>query len=115
MLGCDIIEIERIESSIDKFGDKFLRKVLTPKELDLYHTKGSKGEFVAGRFAAKEAVSKALRTGIDGTLSLTDIEILPGENGAPELYLYDKKRTDINISISHSRHNAIAVCVVSGV
>ncbi len=112
MLGCDIIEIERIEKSILKYGDNFLSYILSSKEIELYNKKGKKSEFVAGRFAAKEAVSKALGTGISGECFFTDIEILPDENGKPLVYLKNERKENIEISISHSRMNAIAVCVI---
>ncbi len=112
MLGCDIIEIERIEHSIVKFGDNFLRHILSENELLLYNKRGKRAEFAAGRFAAKEAVSKALGTGIGRGYSFTDIEILPDELGKPYVYLKNQKQENIEVSISHSRLNAIAVCVI---
>lgn len=111
MLGCDIIEISRIENSIKKFGFSFLHHILSDKEIELYKSKGRKAEFVSGRFAAKEAVSKALGTGIGRGHNFTDIEILPDELGKPYVYLKGKKAEHIEVSISHSRENAIAVCL----
>lgn len=112
MLGCDIIEIERIEKSILKFGENFLKHILSDKEIALYNKRGQKAEFAAGRFAAKEAVSKALGTGIGRGYSFTDIEILPDELGKPYVYLKSQKKENMEVSISHSRMNAIAVCVI---
>lgn len=112
MLGCDIIEINRIEHSINKFGDNFLRHILSDNEIALYIKKGKKAEFVSGRFAAKEAVSKALGTGIGRGYSFTDIEILSDDLGKPCVYLQSKRAENIEVSISHSRENAIAVCII---
>lgn len=112
MLGCDIIEIERIEQSILKFGESFLKHILSENEIALYNKRGQKAEFAAGRFAAKEAVSKALGTGIGRGYSFTDIEILPDELGKPYVYLKNQKKENMEVSISHSRMNAIAVCVI---
>lgn len=112
MLGCDIVEIERIESSIKKFGDKFIRKVLTDSEIELYQNRGRRAEFIAGRFAAKEAISKAIGSGFDEKLWLTDISILPDSLGKPKVYIKDEIRQDLEVSISHSRFNAIAVCIM---
>lgn len=112
MLGCDIIEIERIEQSIEKFGENFLKNILSDNEIALYERRGKKAEFVAGRFAAKEAVSKALGTGIGRGYGFTDIEILPDELGKPFVYLKNEKKENMEVSISHSRMNAIAVCVI---
>lgn len=112
MLGCDIIEIERIEKSISKFGNNFLKHILSDNEITLYNARGKHVEFVAGRFAAKEAISKALGTGIGRGYGFTDIEILPDELGKPYVYLKNEKKNNMEVSISHSRMNAIAVCVI---
>lgn len=112
MLGCDIIEIGRIANSINKFGYSFLHHILSDNEIALYNQKGKKAEFVSGRFAAKEAVSKALGTGIGRGYAFTDIEILPDELGKPWVYLKGKRADNIEVSISHSRDNAIAVCLI---
>lgn len=112
MLGCDIIEIARIEKSILKYGDNFLKHILSDSEILLYNKKGKKAEFVAGRFAAKEAVSKALGTGIGLGYGFTDIEILPDDLGKPYVYLKTQKKENMEVSISHSRINAIAVCII---
>jgi holo-[acyl-carrier protein] synthase len=69
-------------------------------------------QFLAGRFAAKESVSKSFRTGIGGGYSFTDIEILNDEKGAPLVYIKGVLRSDIEISISHDRHYAMAVSLV---
>ncbi len=112
MLGCDIIEIDRITNSIQKFGFSFLHHILSDREIALYKSKGKRAEFAAGRFAAKEAVSKAMGTGIGRGLGFTDIEIIPNELGKPYVYIHGEKANHIEISISHSRGNAIAVCII---
>ncbi len=112
MLGCDIIEIDRVKLSISKFSDKFISRILSLSEIDLYNTKGRKVEFVAGRFSGKEAIAKAIGCGIGDQLSFADIEILPDKNGKPYVKIKGRYRKDINVSISHSRHNAIAVCYI---
>lgn len=111
-VGCDIIELTRIKESIDKFGDRFINRILSPKEKEIYLNRNSHISFIAGRFSAKEAVSKAVGTGIVGRLSFSDIEILPDKAGKPVLYLYGEKKRGADVSISHSRDNAIAVCVM---
>ena len=112
MLGCDIIEIERIKKSVERFGDKFVDKILSPAEKKIYIERGYSPIFLAGRFAAKEAAAKALGTGISVELKLTDIEILPDEKGKPILYIYGEMIKDGDISISHSKTNGIAVCII---
>ncbi|HCS93587.1 MAG TPA: holo-[acyl-carrier-protein] synthase [Bavariicoccus seileri] len=111
-IGSDIIEIDRIKQAQEKQA-KFVDRVLTPAELDLYkELKGHrKYEFLAGRFAAKEAFAKAYGTGISGKLSMLDIEILPGEYGKPVVsspYTGEQK-----VTISHSNDLAIAVVILN--
>lgn len=112
MLGCDIVEIDRVKSGLENFKDRFVNKILSLREIEVFIKRGKKAEFLAGRFSAKEAVSKAFRTGIGGKLSFQDISILPDENGALDVYINEVKRDDILVSISHSKEYAIAVCIL---
>jgi len=108
MLGCDIIEIDRIEDSVARYGESFLKRILTENEIAVYHKRNGSSAFLAGRFAAKESISKSLKTGI-GKYAFKDIEILNDDSGAPEVYLCGEIRNDIQVSISHSRTHAMAV------
>lgn len=112
MLGCDIVEISRIESSLTRFGDLFVQRILGQNEIQLMKKRSKKAEFVAGRFAAKESISKSLKTGI-GHVSFNDIEVLPDENGAPEVYIKGVKSRTIQVSISHSKAYAVAVSTIT--
>ena len=111
-VGVDIIEIGRIQGVLDRWGQRFLRRVYTPAEMD--YCRGRVAS-LAARFAAKEAVSKALGTGI-GRVRWRDIEVLPDARGKPEVRLYGHARqratalrlTDTAISLSHSREYAVA-------
>lgn len=113
-IGNDIIEINRIEKAIKKTN--FITKVFTENEIKLFEIKGKRAEFFAGRFAAKEAVSKALGTGFR-EFSLTDIEILNDSLGKPYVTFknsidsYNKKYF-IDISISHCKEYATAVAII---
>lgn len=113
-IGNDIIEINRIEKAIKKIN--FITKVFTENEIKLFEIKGNRAEFFAGRFAAKEAVSKALGTGFR-EFSLTDIEILNDSLGKPyvtfknNIDFYNKKYF-IDISISHCKEYATAVAII---
>lgn len=113
-IGNDIIEINRIEKAIKKAN--FITKVFTENEIKLFEIKGNRAEFFAGRFAGKEAVSKALGTGFR-EFSLTDIEILNNELGKPyvtfknSIESYNKKYF-IDISISHCKEYATAVAII---
>ncbi len=116
-VGVDIIEIERIAKALERFGDRFLERIYTRAEVD--HCRGRVAE-LAARFAAKEAISKALGTGIYG-LSWPEMEILPDPLGQPQVYLHGsaQKRasvlglTDFAISLSHSQEYAVAFVVAS--
>ena len=118
--GVDIIEIDRIETAV-KRTKNFINKVFTEKEIKIFETRGFKSEVIAGNFAAKEAVSKAVGTGFR-SFGLKDIEILRDEFGKPVVNLSNKvyevlKRKDLNIyvSISHNRTNAIAYAIMEAI
>ena len=117
-IGNDIIEIERIEKAISKEG--FKNKVYTQKELENIEKRGDRVETYAGIFSAKEAMSKAIGTGVR-EFSLTDLEILNDDLGKPYVAVSEKldkiikdKKEDyqIEISISHSKKYATAVAIV---
>ncbi len=115
-LGNDIIEIDRIRQSIERHGQHFLDRLFTPKEQEhCLQFKDSAPHF-AGRFAAKEAIAKALGTGIGTELSWHDFEVLGNEHGKPDVHFAPaaKKRFDdpqILVSISHCSTHATAVAV----
>lgn len=116
-IGTDIIEIERIEKAI-KTNKHFLDKLFTENEIILFENKAMRTEVIAGNFAAKEAISKALGTGVRG-FSFKDIEILRDELGKPVAKLNEKvervlknKVYNLNISISHNNLSAIAFAVL---
>ena len=117
-IGNDIIEIERIEKAISKEG--FKNKVYTQKELENIEKRGDRVETYAGIFSAKEAISKAIGTGVR-EFSLTDLEILNDDLGKPyvavseklDKIIKDKKENyQIEISISHSKKYATAIAVI---
>lgn len=118
-IGNDIIEIERIEKAISKEG--FKNKVYTQRELENIEKKGNRTETYAGIFSAKEAISKAIGTGVRG-FSLTDLEILNDDLGKPYVVVSEKldkilktKKEDyqIEISISHSKKYATAMAIIN--
>ena len=115
-IGTDIIEIDRIEKAINR-NNGFLDKVFTAREIEMFKERNMRAEVIAGNFAAKEAVSKALGTGFRG-FSLVDIEILRDQLGKPIVYLSDNMKKiinanhRINVSISHNRTSAIAFVVL---
>ena len=117
-IGNDIIEIERIEKAISK--ESFKNKVYTQKELENIEKRGDRVETYAGIFSAKEAISKAIGTGVR-EFSLTDLEILNDDLGKPYVVVSERldkiiksKKEDyqIEISISHSKKYATAIAVI---
>lgn len=118
-LGTDLIEIERIERSVERFGDAFLRRVFTPDEIAYCQQKRNAAESLAARFAAKEAGAKALGTGISRGVSWREFEVrrLPGQR--PELHLSGRAAEiakglgirRLALSLTHSRSVSMAVVV----
>jgi holo-[acyl-carrier protein] synthase len=108
-IGIDIVEVKRI-SKLIKNG-AFLKRVFTPGEIAYCSKRVNRAEHYGVRFAAKEAVWKAL--GMSG-ISLKDISVKNLPNGKPEALIKGKKRKDIAISLSHTKDYAAAVAVVKG-
>ncbi|MFH5959341.1 holo-ACP synthase [Clostridium perfringens] len=123
-IGVDIIEIERVKQAIQN-NKNFLSKLFTEREIDYFISRNMNSEVIAGNFAAKEAVSKALGTGIRG-FSFKDIEILRNELGKPEVILHNganlignklvgnNNSLRVHLSISHNNSSAIAYSVLEG-
>ena len=107
-IGLDIIEIERIEKAMAR-TNRFKRRILSDREIEIFSTysPSRKVEFLAGRFAAKEAFSKALGTGIGAACRLHDIEILRGDAGNPVLYFKGQLVNGL-VSITHTKQYAAA-------
>jgi holo-[acyl-carrier protein] synthase len=115
-LGNDIVEIERIQTSIERHGQHFLDRLFSPLEQDHCYKFKDPAPHFAGRFAAKEAIAKALGTGFGKELSWHDIEIVPDSHGKPIVHFSDeaKKHFDnphVLVSISHSHSHATAVAI----
>ncbi|MBN2046018.1 MAG: holo-ACP synthase [Anaerolineales bacterium] len=116
--GVDLIEVARIGAAIERYGERFLRRIFTSRELTVTH---GRVESLAARFAAKEAVAKTLGVGI-GEVAWLDIEVLSGPNRQPELHLSGKAAklaaeqglTRWAISLSHSQLFAIAMVTAMG-
>ncbi len=113
-IGTDIIQISRIEKSLEKFGDKFKAKFLNDSELQL----AKKTESIAGFWAAKEAIAKALGCGIGTELAFHDVIIKKDHKGAPNFVLTKKaqkihKIETSSLSISHDGGFAIAVVAIT--
>jgi holo-[acyl-carrier protein] synthase len=116
--GVDLLEIDRLRDAIATHGERFLQRIFTERELE---ANVQKVESLAGRFAAKEAVAKALGCGI-GDVAWKEIEILRAESGAPQLVLHgaaermarEQGLANWSLSLSHSQSHAVAVAVAIG-
>ncbi len=107
-IGLDLVEIDRIDRAVSR-NERFARRILSTREYETYATLQSKRrlEFLAGRFAAKEAFSKARGTGITKGCTFQDIEVLNDRAGAPVLYFHGAK-TPHFITITHTKTVAAA-------
>jgi holo-[acyl-carrier protein] synthase len=119
-LGTDMIEIARIEHSLTRYGDAFLRRIYTPAEIAYCRQKRkTSAESFAARFAAKEAAAKALGTGISRGVTWTELEVLRFPGQRPTLHLSGRAAEiagrlgvrHLSLSLSHSRELAIAIVV----
>ncbi len=111
-LGNDLIEVSRILSSINKIGQRFLDRVYTKVEQDYCQTKVNPQIHYAGRFAAKEAVMKALKSsGFQKPIAFKSIEIRSGDNGEPIVNLDLPCHGKCRVSISHTDSHAIASAI----
>lgn len=122
-IGTDMIEISRIERSIEQFGQRFLDRIFTPGEIAYCQQKKKHaGESFAARFAAKEAGAKALGTGISRGIAWKEIEVRRKPGGPPTLHLSGRalKRADhlgitrLSLSLTHGRDLAMAVVLAEG-
>ena len=117
-VGVDLIEIARIRRAVERWGDRFLAHVYTPAEVA--YCRGRVPE-LAARFAGKEAISKALGTGLWG-IAWTEMEILADRRGKPLVTLYGRALaraeglglSEWAISLTHSRDNAMAFVAATG-
>ena len=121
-IGIDIIEVARIQSSLERFGERFGQRILLPDEMAYCLSHQHPAPFVAARFAAKEAISKAFGTGISAQLSWLDMEIAHKESGEPFVILHGKgkklfdsrRAKNLHVSISHTEQYAAVVAVLEG-
>lgn len=112
-IGLDIIELDRIKKSIQK-NERIIQRILTPREQQVFSeftSKRRKVEYLAGRFAAKEAFAKAAGTGI-GALSFQHIHVLTNDLGAPMLEVDGYDSSKLFLSITHSRTSAAAQVII---
>ena len=120
--GIDLIEVPRIAASFAKFGERFVNRILLPDEIAYCRSHKSSAPFLAARFAAKEAISKAFGTGIGAALGWRDMEIRRKESGEPFVILHGKGEKlfaargakQLLVSLSHTKNYAAATAVLEG-
>jgi holo-[acyl-carrier protein] synthase len=121
-IGVDLVECDRIQRSIDRFGERFLRRVFTDGEIQYSMAMKFPARHLAARFAGKEAVAKAFGTGIGKTMGWRNIDIRKKESGEPFLvfsgsaegYAAERGVTSARITLSHTDHHAVAYVVLEG-
>jgi len=115
-IGTDIVSVKRMQENIDKFGDKFAKRILSDEELEEYHRYAEPSRLLAKRFAAKEAASKAMGTGFRDGVTLKQIFITHDSLGKPILnfselaneFLTNNKIIESHVSISDEQDYAVA-------
>lgn len=118
--GIDLIEVERIRDSFTRFGERFLKRILHPNEIAYCLSHKDPGPFLAARFAAKEAISKAFGTGIGGQLGWQDMEVGRKESGEPFVILHgnglkllnERGARIVHLTISHTAAHATAMAIL---
>jgi holo-[acyl-carrier protein] synthase len=116
-IGIDIIEIHRLQTSIENIGSRFLEKIFTPSEIAYCDAKAHRYQHYAARFAAKEAMSKALSTGWTGEFRWKDVEITNEVSGQPRVTLHGTLRSRLEgatvmLSMSHSESHVVAMVLI---
>jgi holo-[acyl-carrier protein] synthase len=118
--GVDIAEVARIQHAVDRFGERFLRRVFTPEEVRYCTSKANSAERLAARFAAKEAGMKAIGTGLRHGVTWQDFEVVRLASGRPTLRFHGKAAEiahrlgckSAHLSLSHTREQAIAFVIL---
>ncbi len=119
-IGTDIVSLSRIEKLFKRFDDKFAKRILTPQEQAILSTQSAPVSYLAKRFAAKEAVSKALGTGIGVHLAFNEISVINLDNGKPIVQFIGKSKDyvdalslkAVHISLSDEQEYALAFVVI---
>lgn len=123
-LGCDILEVARLESLLRKGRDVFIKRVLTPAEIDEYERRSDKSAirgtlFIATRYCAKEAFSKAMGTGVGAQFSFQDLSVLTSDSGEPVLVYSEHLQNWLNsrralakISISDEQNYVMSTVIL---
>ena len=119
-IGVDIAEVSRFEKMLERYADRIVRRILCEAERQQFERRNRRASFLASRFAAKEAVSKALGTGIAQGIGFHSIEVINDALGKPELHFHDAAQTLIEqrgitsalLSLSDEKHYVVAMVVL---
>jgi len=115
-IGTDIVRVERMKQDLERFGDKFAERILTPTEMQEFQANANKAHFLARRFAAKEAAAKAMGTGFSNGVHLRDIGVIHDPQGKPmlefggraEQFMQEKRISVAHISLADEQDHAVA-------
>jgi holo-[acyl-carrier protein] synthase len=121
-IGVDIVKVDRIEKAVERWGDRFLKRIFTAAEIERCQKRARPAQCLALRFAAKEAFAKALGLGMRRGLRWRDIEVVHDNFGKPDLLLHNQaqrllesvKASRTWLSLSDERESALAVVVLEG-
>ena len=121
-VGMDIIEVSRVNGVYERYGERFLHRILRPAEIAYCLAYPRPGPHLAARFAAKEAIAKAFGTGLGKPLGWQDMEVLNRESGEPYVLLQEpglrllasRGANRLHLSLSHTEHYAAAVAILEG-
>jgi holo-[acyl-carrier protein] synthase len=121
-IGVDVVENERVATSIERFGDRFLGRIYLPDEIGYCQSMKHPVLHFSARFAAKEAVSKAFGTGIGSALGWKSVEVRRKPSGEPYVVLHERGRDlarkrgvrEVMVSLSHSKYYSVANAVLIG-
>ncbi len=116
-IGIDLVQVQRIKAGIEKFPARFRSRIFTKNEITFCETRQHKYLSYAARFAAKEAFSKALGTGLRGKISWQDIEVIDDERSKPNLFITGKAKKYLgnrkfHVSLSHTEDYATAIVII---
>jgi holo-[acyl-carrier protein] synthase len=116
-IGIDILEIQRIQHAIERYGDIFLDKVFTSSEIAYCKGKDNMFQHFAARLASKEAFSKALATGWRGAFRWKDVEVINDPSGQPQIHLHGSLEDNLSastifVTLSHSDSHVVAAVVI---
>ena len=116
-IGIDVVDVQRMKLSLRTWGPAMMKKLFTTTEIAYCKSRKHPHEHFAARFAAKEAVSKAMETGWSGKFRWRDVEVVNKPSGAPRIILHDAavsilRKSAVHLSLSHTKTTVVAFVVI---